>query len=685
MGLSLGGFTMVFHSTAFILDMHKFPFVGMLSKPFTKFCLNNSVIPMAYLMTYIYTICYYQRVAQKSTWMAVFVNIVGVLAGFIAISLAMSLYIAITNKDIFSYRAKSSLGKLKQAFLYRVTLVQKLFWANKNPIHVHSYLDTLFRIGYTKNLTQYHNPAFILKIFNQNQLHLIFFEVMAVILLLALGFFSHHAFSQIPAAASSILFLAILMMFMGMLSFWTRGWATTITIIGLVLINLVTHYRNTVSARASQAFGIQYAANKAYYTAEQLSHINAAEHQLQDKQVTLEILTNWRKKFPAAKAPKLVIVCASGGGQKAALWALNVLQTADRLTQGELMKHTVLMSCVSGGALGASYFRELCLRHIRGEAILPYDPAHLDKIARNTLNPMVFSLLTNDLLLDVNQFRYQGMTYRRDRGHALEEQVNRHTDYLLDKPLKDYQEPEYQSTIPMMLLAPHIINDGRKLFVSPHQVSYMSTNLVDEVDTEQHGKIKGVDFMRLFKDQGAENLRFLSALRMAATYPYVLPSMILPSTPTIEVVDAGVFDNFGVTDAVQFLYVFKDWILKHTSGVVLVTIKGTIQAQEAHQETVSLFKKLNNPIGDLQHAWINMQDIRNDDLIKLTKSRLHNQIEEIEFQYTMPVTHTDSRHLPSKISSLSWYLTTGEKQQIIQAIHTDRNQTALRRLCHLLR
>ena len=73
------------------------------------------------------------------------------------------------------------------------------------------------------------------------------------------------------------------------------------------------------------------------------------------------------------------------------------------------MEHTMLMSCVSGGALGASYFRELCLRSKTGnKSTDPYDTEHLEKIAHNTLNPIVFNLVTNDMLLDVNRFRYQG-------------------------------------------------------------------------------------------------------------------------------------------------------------------------------------------------------------------------------------------------------------------------------------
>jgi hypothetical protein len=688
MGVAMGGFTMVFHSTTCIIDIHKFPFVGALSRPFAKFCLNNSIIPLACLVTYVVSIVHFQRVDQQSTPMAVVSKVLGLLMGFTLIALLMFTYMVVTNKDIFAYRAQSMTRRFRQALLYRINLIRKLAAAEKNTFQIISYFDTPYRIGYTKNLDKYYDPFVVVQIFNQNRLNLIFFELIAVALLFALGFFGHHAFSQIPAAASGILFLAILMMLTGFLTFWTRGWASTTIIIFVVILNMLTECGLTFGAKESHAFGLSYESSKADYSLAEVRQVNSRENYLKDKRTTLQILDNWRRKFPATKAPKLVIVCASGGGQKAALWVMKVLQIADSSTNGKLMEHTMLMSCVSGGALGASYFRELCLRKKLGEAIDPYDKKHLDKIAHNTLNPIVFNLVTNDILLDINKFQYQGMTYRRDRGYALEEQVNKCTDFILEKPLKAYREPEFKSTIPMLLLTPTIVNDGRKLFISPHNVSYMGTDYCTEgASTEANGKkVKGIDFIRFFRDQGADNLRFLSALRMTATYPYVLPSVTLPSTPTMEVMDAALFDNFGVTDAVRFLYVFRAWISKNTSGVVLVTIRGSIKEKEQEIDQgapKSLFQKLTNPIGNLQAAWINMQDIRNDDLIELADVCLENDIATIEFQYT-PARQEQRKYSQFKTASLSWHLTAEEKSDIWQAIQGGDNQQALENLKDLL-
>lgn len=686
MGVAMGGFTMVFHSTTCIIDIHQFAFLGALSRPFSKFCLNNSIIPLACLVTYIVSIVHFQRVDQQSAPMAVVIKVLGLLTGFTLILLLMFTYMVVTNKDIFEYRAKSRTRRFKQALLYSVNRIRKLLAAEKNTFKITSYFDTPYRIGHTKSLDAYYDPLAVVHIFNQTRLNLIVFELMAVALLFALGFFGHHSFSQIPAAASGILFLSIPMMLTGFLSFWTRDWASTTIIILAVGVNMLTECGLDLGARESHACGLRYESGKADYSLDKVRQVNNEENYRKDKLTTLHILETWRKKFPSAPAPKLVIVCASGGGQKAALWVMNVLQTADRITDGKLMAHTMLMSCVSGGALGASYFRELCLRRKLGEMVDPYDKKHLEKIARNTLNPIVFNLVTNDILLDVNKFQYQGITYRRDRGCALEDQVNKCTDFILEKPLKAYQEPEFTSTIPMLLLTPTIVNDGRKLFISPHNVSYMGTCCTEGVSAEEHGKVQGIDFMRFFRDQGAENLRFLSALRMTATYPYILPSVTLPSTPAMEVMDAALFDNFGITDAIRFFYVFRDWISKNTSGVVLVTIRASINetAREVSPGTPkSLFQKLTNPIGNLQDAWINMQDIRNDNLIALANVCLEHDITTIEFQYA-PARQERHKYSQFKKASLSWHLTAEENLHILEAIQERDNQQALARLKDLL-
>ena len=69
-----------------------------------------------------------------------------------------------------------------------------------------------------------------------------------------------------------------------------------------------------------------------------------------------------------------------------------------------------------------------------------------------------------------------------------------------------------------------------------------------------------MDISRLFKGMDAMDVKFTSVLRMNATFPYITPRVFLPTEPTIEVMDAGMRDNFGMQTTVRFLHVFKDWL-----------------------------------------------------------------------------------------------------------------------------
>jgi hypothetical protein len=64
-------------------------------------------------------------------------------------------------------------------------------------------------------------------------------------------------------------------------------------------------------------------------------------------------------------------------------------------------------------------------------------------------------------------------------------------------------------------------------------------------------------------------------VRMSATFPMVSPAVQLPTKQTLRVVDAGYYDNYGVSAAIRFLQQqnVTNWIKRCTSGVMLVQIR----------------------------------------------------------------------------------------------------------------
>src|SRR5690348_2540747 len=82
MGMAVAGFSTAFHITCYINDGHRFSFVGTLSRPFTKFVVNNSFIPLLFLITYLIEIISFQQNSQYITGTDLILNISGLLVGY---------------------------------------------------------------------------------------------------------------------------------------------------------------------------------------------------------------------------------------------------------------------------------------------------------------------------------------------------------------------------------------------------------------------------------------------------------------------------------------------------------------------------------------------------------------------------------------------------------------------------
>ena len=693
-GISLGGFIMAFHITCYIMDGSKYNFLGVLSRPFTKFSINNAVLPAAFIAVYIFCIVRFQINNEYNSFSHILIKSSGLLSGCLAMFILLYSYFRFTNKDIFKFAASNVDKRLKKTPLARGKLMARYKRARKWEVRVDNYLDVSLNIKLAEAIPSYLNKASILRVFDQNHLNSVIIESFALVLLLLLGLFREIAFFQIPAAASILLLFSVLIMLSGAISYWFKSWAVTFVIFFIFLLNFLVE--KEVVTKTFKAYGLDYDKPFVDYSLANIFSINNSTNQFQDKAATLHILENWKRKHNSATKPKMVFICSSGGGQRAALWTFSALQAADSITGGRLMKNTALMTGASGGLIGSSYFRELSLQKVLGNETNPYAEHHRENIAKDILNPVIFSLVVNDLYFRYQHFDYGGNRYAKDRGYAFEEQLNINTGGVLDKPLGEYAKPEKESLIPMMIMAPTVVADGRKLFISPHHVSYM--NLTDSVSSHSSdSKIKGMDFRYLFKEQRPDSLRFLTALRMSATFPYITPNVTLPTHPAIQIMDAGLSDNFGIGDAVGFLSVFRDWISENTSGVIILSLRDSEKNMTIEKSpSSSMFETVITPVSSLYNNWANIQDINNDNQIELARLWFEGDIYRIDLEYTTstlfdkqplaPQEGAKERQEKKAIerASLSWHLTTLEKQNIIDNINLPKNQKALYRLKKLL-
>ncbi|HYG02680.1 MAG TPA: patatin-like phospholipase family protein [Chryseosolibacter sp.] len=685
-GLCTAGLTTAFHITSYINDGHRFSFIGTLSRPFTRFAINNSVVPVLFLTVYIYEIVRFQINNEYVTGTDLVKYLGGLLSGFVVMTLLFFVYFRFTNKDIFRYVVCQIDEKIKHNVkVTRASAMKKLDIARKKQIRVDNYLDYDLKFRRVER-NRFYDRATILQVFDQNHFNLVIIELMIFVLVLILGVFKDYPVFQLPAASSILILMTIFVMMAGAFSYWFGNWSATSALILFLLFNHLVG--KDIFTKRYEAFGLDYHKNPIEYSVASLKRMNDTTLIKKDHEVTFTMLNNWRKKFGEEK-PKMVFLCASGGGKRAALWTFTCLQTADSLTGGELFKHSILITGASGGLIGASYYRELKLRDALADTVNPYSLQHRAKISTDNLNPMIFSLLANDLFVGFSKFTYAGNLYERDRGYTFEEQLNQITEGMMDKPISAYDTFERKAVIPMMMLAPTIVNDGRKLYIGSRPVGFMNYELTNFPEYDQK-KMSGVDFQRLFENQGGKDLRFLSALRMCATFPYITPNTALPTDPAIYIMDAGISDNFGLNDAARFLYAYKDWIAENTSGVVLVSIRDSPKlATIPKREGQTIIDAFTQPISSVYNNFEHFQDITSDMVIGYSKSWFNNEVHRVDIEYEaedyVPILQKmDSIRKHNARASLSWRLTTREKQSIIENAASPKNMQAIARLKELL-
>ncbi|HMT30110.1 MAG TPA: patatin-like phospholipase family protein, partial [Bacteroidia bacterium] len=372
----------------------------------------------------------------------------------------------------------------------------------------------------------------------------------------------------------------------------------------------------------------------------------------------------------------MVITNISGGGLRASLFTFRTMQALDSVVHGSLMDHTRLISGSSGGVIGASYYRGLYMErkadllNLKGSA----SDKFLDNIAMDLLNTTAFSFTVSDIFLNMQSFKENGTTYYKDRGYAFEQQLNENLEQVLDKRLEYYREPELNAEIPMMIVSPTIINDGRAMMISPIGISYMLQQHSPPGSTLEPLP-DAIEYTRFFADNNPLNTRYTSILRMNATFPYIMPATSLPTDPAIEVMDAGLRDNYGILNSVRFLFEFKDWISKNTSGVVFIQIRDTNKKSRTQSSSTStILSKITSPIRNVSGNFILMQDYVQDDMLKYMEAWSNCPFDYVQFQ--LPA-------MEDKIA-LSWHLTEKEKKFLREAINTKENKESLERIGQLL-
>lgn len=674
-GAAFGGFLTTWNITTYILESSRFQFLATFERPFAVYSLNNSVIPLAFVTTYIISAVQFQTNSEFTQSKDILLDIAGFLGGMAVVLFISAIYFQTTNKNIFNI-FNIKIKEMKR-IRRRVVMREDKRWEELRGIdqeyRVDNFITMSLGLRHVRSVVHYEEKM-LREVFRQNHMNAFFIEVALLLTIFGLGFLIDYNVFRLPAAVSVMLFLAALISLSGMLDFWFKTWKTVAVIGSIVLINMAMLQFDLLTHQ-NKAFGLNYETEPASYSYTTLDTIANPTNIQRDRLNTLAILEAWKAQTGERK-PRMVFMNFSGGGLSSATFSTAVIQAVDSATGGDLFKHTVLMTGASGGMIGAAYLRELNLLQKQGQIESMYNSSYPMNMSQDMLNATLFTLVTNDLIYPLQTFEAQGHTYRKDRGYMLEKIMNENVNGALEKTLGDYDELEKSAVIPMLIFAPTIVNDQRRMFISSQPVSYLMRPTGKNY-RPLHTDVDGIDFMTFFRNQGAEDLRISSAIRMNATYPYILPYVALPTDPLIKVMDAGFRDNYGLTTTSRFIYTFKDWIKANTSGVLVVQVRQYPKEREiTDYKNETLLTGLLSPVTSVYGNLSAVQDYDQAYEISAINEALDGKVELITFEYTPDKKEEEA--------SLSFHLTTKERKDIINTVNKPYVQDGIERIKQLL-
>ena len=137
----------------------------------------------------------------------------------------------------------------------------------------------------------------------------------------------------------------------------------------------------------------------------------------------------------------------------------------------------------------------------------------------------------------------------------------------------------------------------------------------------------------------------------------------------MNIMDAGLRDNFGTELSTRYLYVLRDWLQKNTRETIFLEIRDT-QENDVGTSTDehSLGAMLSDPLFVIQSKWESFQSYAHGFLQDYMPCYMGGKIKFVTMQYVPKQS--------KKAAALNFHLTQDEKDDLYQSIGDVDNQVA---------
>jgi hypothetical protein len=446
-------------------------------------------------------------------------------------------------------------------------------------------------------------------------------------------------------------------------------------------------------------------------------HSAAAAGLIDSEQPLRAMSTRWQQQHPGTK-PRVVIICTSGGGIRAAVWTAVVLEGLEESVPG-LRDHIRIVTGASGGMVGAGLY----VADFESRRPAETDPrtglgVFSRVLAGDSLTPTVQTMLLTDL-----PHVWLPGPMPRDRGREIELAWFRNTRRPgeerspLEKSFFELRDLERDGLRPSLVFSPMLVEDSRRLFISNLDLDHLTMSysqqlagssfaeggvieddsVPERANLRTQRSLSAVEFFRLFPK--ATGFQVSTAARMNASFPLVSPAVNLPTYPPRRVVDTGYYDNYGAHVAALWLLHHRQAIREYTSGVLVLEIRAYRNgyARRHFQDTETLAAQLarrpdmeGEPRGEARSKDLVSQSIeglatpaeavlttrdrasmyRNDELLDLVDRVLNTPAERDFFTTAAFECHRDA--------ALSWMLSDEDARNITLSFWRETNHAEMR-------
>jgi hypothetical protein len=407
------------------------------------------------------------------------------------------------------------------------------------------------------------------------------------------------------------------------------------------------------------------------------------------------------QKYEKSEKKPLIVIAVSGGGLRSAVWTFLVLSELESrfAKKGvDFPAHVRIITGASGGMLGAGYYT----------ATLPHPAArnktaHYDKDTgwrSQDLHQLALNLEKEAITPVMNQYVFGDMLHffapwpaKYDRGRAIEDawKANLGNAWVppgtkataaMDVTFEMLHGREEEGWCPSLIFTPMIVEDGRRLIISNLNMYYPIANNAPLIRSDPNLRkgLLSIEGFELFRLQPSlrKDMPLSTAIRMSASFPFFSPAVSLPTVPRKRVVDAGYYDNYGVSIAASWLFSRTEnihWFKSNVSQICFIQIRDGVSDQarqllELPQEKSSPFSRcleeIFTPLEGLYTAKESSSLFRNDGQLEIMNFYLRG--------LPSPLDETDKRDFEKGLgdvfhvvnfeyagqAKLNWYLSEAE-------------------------